>query len=69
MRLSPIPRSPMCRALRRVHDKGADIEWYYNLCDDWRGDEVGHENDRGNALILGAYVERILENSIARCLI
>jgi hypothetical protein len=69
VRLSPIPRSQMRRALRRVHDKGADVEWYYKLCDDWRADEISHENDRGNALILGAYAERILENTIARCLI
>jgi hypothetical protein len=69
VRLSPIPRSPMRRALRRVHDKEVDVEWYYKLCDDWRDDEVSHENDRGNALILGAYAERVLENTIARCLI
>jgi hypothetical protein len=69
MRLSPIPRSSVRRALRRVHDKGADVDWYYKLCDDWLADEVSHENDRGNALTLGAYVERVLESCIARCLI
>ena len=40
------------------------VDYYFALIDAWRNDSTSHDNHRGNALIIVAWIERLLEFAI-----
>jgi hypothetical protein len=38
-----------------------DVDYYFGMIDAWRDDSADHEYDRGHALIIVAWIERVLE--------